>query len=56
MGEAREEAVPLLPLSGGPTQAGTTPRVAFRAAITADDELEMGVGDLGVHQTDLTDA
>ena len=37
------EAVSLLSPSGGPTQAGTTPRVAFRAMIGADDELYVSV-------------
>jgi hypothetical protein len=34
--EAREEAKSLLPLSGGPTQAGTTPELMFRAVIGSD--------------------
>jgi hypothetical protein len=43
MGEAREEAVPLLPLSGGPTQVGTTLCVAFRAVIKAGSVVGLGV-------------
>ena len=42
--EAREEAKSLLPPSGGPTQVGTTPSLAFRAMIGADGgEVEMVV-------------
>jgi hypothetical protein len=33
----------LLPPSGGPTQAGTTTGVAFRAVIEPSGEVEMGV-------------
>ena len=32
-----------LPPSGGPTQAGTTPSVAFRAKIGSDGEVDLGV-------------
>jgi hypothetical protein len=39
---------PVLRPPGGPTQVRTTLRLAFRAAIKADGELEMGVGDLEV--------
>jgi hypothetical protein len=41
--EVREEAEAgsLLPPSGGPTQVGTTPSVAFRATIGADGEAEI---------------
>jgi len=43
VGEAREEAVPLLPLSGGPTQAGTMQGVVFRAVIQPNGAVELGV-------------
>jgi hypothetical protein len=33
----------LLPLSRGPTQVGTTAGVAFRAAVMADGEMDLGV-------------
>jgi len=33
----------LLPPSGGPTQVGTTPRVAFRAKIGSDGDMKIEV-------------
>ena len=35
-GVAREEAEVLLPPSGGPTQAGTTPSLTFRAMLVGE--------------------
>jgi hypothetical protein len=33
----------LLPPSGGPTQAGTTPSVAFRAVVAQDGEVNLAI-------------
>jgi hypothetical protein len=34
-----EEAVSLLPPSGGPTQVGTTPELSFRAMLRGQEEV-----------------
>jgi hypothetical protein len=34
-----EEAVSLLPPSGGPTQVGTTPELSFRAKLRGQEEV-----------------
>jgi hypothetical protein len=41
--KASEETGSLLPPSPGPTQVGTTPSVAFRAAIGASGKVELDV-------------
>jgi hypothetical protein len=44
--ESREEAASLLPPSGGPTQVGTTPRVAFRALLRGREVTNLEVAAL----------
>jgi hypothetical protein len=41
--EAREEAASLIAPSSGPTLAGTTPSLAFRAMVGPDEQAEMEV-------------